>query len=327
MTRLELHPFGASDLPGAGELLAARHRAHRAAQPLLPASYESADAATAAIRDAFQLPHASGAVATRGGRVVGYLVGAPKASPVWGPNVWVESAGLAADEAEDVRDLYAHAAARWVDEGRTAHYAVLPAYDRELADAWFRLAFGLQHVHAIRDPAGVRDGSTAGAAPPSARIRRAERSDIGVLAVLDLLLPQHQACSPVFSSGGLPTLAEAIADWEESIDDPEFATFVAELDGRVVGSAVGCPLRTSSSHTALARPDDAGFLGFAAVLPDARGTGIGRALGEQVLRWCTDTGYASCVTDWRATNLLSSRTWPRLGFRPTFLRVHRLVGH
>jgi hypothetical protein len=33
------------------------------------------------------------------------------------------------------------------------------------------------------------------------------------------------------------------------------------------------------------------------------------------------------VTDWRVTNLLSSRTWPRLGFKESFLRLHRLVGY
>ena len=78
-------------------------------------------------------------------------------------------------------------------------------------------------------------------------------------------------------------------------------------------------------HTGLARPDDAGFLGFAAVFPDARGAGAGRALGEVVLDWAREAGYANVVTDWRATNLLSSRTWPRLGWRPTFLRLFRAI--
>jgi hypothetical protein len=27
------------------------------------------------------------------------------------------------------------------------------------------------------------------------------------------------------------------------------------------------------------------------------------------------------------TNLLSSRTWPRLGFETTFLRLHRVLGY
>jgi len=31
------------------------------------------------------------------------------------------------------------------------------------------------------------------------------------------------------------------------------------------------------------------------------------------------------VTDWRETNLLASRFWPRRGFRKTFLRLHRAI--
>ena len=38
-------------------------------------------------------------------------------------------------------------------------------------------------------------------------------------------------------------------------------------------------------------------------------------------------GYGCVATDWRVTNLLSSRTWPRLGFAESFLRLHRLVGY
>jgi GNAT superfamily N-acetyltransferase len=61
------------------------------------------------------------------------------------------------------------------------------------------------------------------------------------------------------------------------------------------------------------------------VLPEARGIGAGRALGEAVLGWAHDAGYRVVVTDWRETNVLSSRTWPRLGFRPVFRRLHRAI--
>jgi ribosomal protein S18 acetylase RimI-like enzyme len=148
-----------------------------------------------------------------------------------------------------------------------------------------------------------------------------------VLATLDLELPAHQGRSPVFSSGPTATYEEALTGAEEAVDDPDFATFVVERDGRVVGTSVGCALTNSGSHSGLARPDDAGFLGFAAVLPEARGTGAGRAVGDAVLATGAEAGYRSVVTDWRSTNLLSSRTWPRLGFRPRFLRLRRLVGH
>ena len=75
------------------------------------------------------------------------------------------------------------------------------------------------------------------------------------------------------------------------------------------------------------RPDNAGFLGFAAVLPAARGLGAGRALGDTVLAWSAEAGYDVVATDWRQTNLQSSRSWTALGFLPTFFRLHRTIGY
>jgi GNAT superfamily N-acetyltransferase len=321
MSRHIVRPFEEADLPAAARLLAERHKEHRKRHPLLPADYEDEQLALIEVTAVWETESASGAVLLEGDELTGYLLAAPKPSPVWGPNVWVEAAGHAVREAEHIRDLYAAAAAKWVDDGRTAHYALVPD-DPELVDAWFRLAFGSQHAHAIRPVP-----TTPLQSQPDLTVRRAVRDDIAVLAELDLAVPQHQGLSPVFSSGELPTLEEALADWEESFDDQDYATFVAEYDGRVIGSAVGCSLEKSSAHSGLARPDNAGFLGFAAVLPEARGRGAGRALGEAVLQWAAETGYTSVVTDWRVTNLLSSRTWPRLGFRQTFHRLHRLIGH
>src|SRR5919201_442769 len=62
-----------------------------------------------------------------------------------------EDAGHAVAEAEDVRDLYAAAAGRWVEEGRTRHYALVPDTDSALLDAWFRLGFGQQQAHGSRE--------------------------------------------------------------------------------------------------------------------------------------------------------------------------------
>ena len=53
-------------------------------------------------------------------QAIGYQLGAPKATPVWGPNVWVESAGLATFEAEVMRDLYAAAATERMERDLTA---------------------------------------------------------------------------------------------------------------------------------------------------------------------------------------------------------------
>jgi GNAT superfamily N-acetyltransferase len=322
MARLEVRPLGAADLPACGALLAERHRRHRRAQPLLSARYEDPEVATAEVAAAYELEHASGAVAVRGGTLIGFLVGAPKSDKIWGPNTWVESAGMAATEPEAVRELYAVAAARWVDEGRIAHYVLVPTSDTDLVRAWFRLGFGQQHAHAIRD-SPHETLELLGAV----NVRRATRADVPRLAELDLELPRHQALSPVFSAGPVGSLEESIAEWTDDIDNPDYHTVVAELDGAVVGMAIGCALERSRLHSGLSRPDRAGFLAFAAVFPDARGRGVGRSLGEAVLAWAGEAGYDSVVTDWRVTNLLSSRAWPALGFVETFLRLHRVVGY
>ncbi|MCY7304325.1 MAG: GNAT family N-acetyltransferase [Thermoleophilia bacterium] len=320
MTRLEIQPFSADYLDEAASLLARRHATHRVAEPFLPASYEQLDIARAAI-EALATVDASGAVASRGGTVVGFLIGTLREDPIWGPNVWVEPAGHAVDEAEDVRDLYAFAAARWVEGGRTSHYAVVPAVDARVLDAWVRLGFGQQHIHAIR----VAPVAPLAQAVPGIGIRRAVYEDLDALAEIELLLPAHQMLSPVFSSLGPPPFEEVRAEWEEDFGDPKFATFVAVRDGEVVGSAIGCSVTESGLHSGLTRPDHAAHLGFAAVRDGARGAGIGRALAETVLDWAAADGYPCVVTDWRATNLLSSRAWPRLGWRPTFIRLHRAI--
>ena len=265
MPRLELRAFLPDDLGDAAGLLARRHAAHREAEPSLPAAYERTEVARAEIEELLAAG-ASGALATRTGTAVGFMLGRHRPDPTWGANVWVEPAGHGADEPEAVRDLYALAAARWVEEGRNAHYAVVPTHDPALVDAWFRVGFGLQHVHALRDA----PPEPLTVVPPGVVIRRPTRDDIEALAELDLSLPAHQELSPVFSTAPPPSLEQARTEWAEDFDNPAFATFVGEVDGRVVGSAVGCSVELSSLHTGIARPDNAAHLGFAAVLPGAR---------------------------------------------------------
>jgi GNAT superfamily N-acetyltransferase len=322
MAGAHVRSFDADDVPAAGALLAARHRDHRLSCPLLSPRYEDDSTATAQVAAALALPGASGAVAVQGGNVVGFVLGAPKDSPVWGPNVWIDAAGHAAIEPELVRDLYGLAAAEWVHQSRTAHYVLVPAHDEDLLRAWYRLGFGQQQAHAVRP---------LPTSPPAASlnvvVRRAERSDMPVLAKLEVELPRQQSLAPVFSASPVPSYEECLAGWEEDFDDPAYATFVAELEGAVVGSSIGCALELSGSHPPLTRPDHAGFLAFAAVFPHARGLGAGRALGEAVIAWAAQAGYDCVATDWRVTNLLSSRTWPRLGFKESFIRLHRLVAY
>ena len=313
-----IEPFTDDHLDAAGELLAARHARHRRAEPLLPERYEDAAAARSEVEALWRADDTPGTVALRDGRVVGFLVGRGKEA-LWGENVWVDPAGHAAEHPEDVRDLYAAAAERWVAEGRNAHYVMAPATDGELVDAWFRLSFGQQHAHGIRelpDEVSWPDG-----------VRMAEDRDLDELVRLGPLLSRHQVLAPVFSRLPLDDDEAALrAEIEEDLAaQPTSATLVVERNGRIVGGFFLCPLEQSSMHAGLARPEHMSFLGWAATDPEARGGGAGLALMEGAFAWAREQGYEAMVTDWRVTNLLASRFWTGRGFRPTFLRLHRLV--
>lgn len=317
MSKLEIHAFTEEFLDDAARLLAGRHGGHRAAEPLLPAAYEEPGASREAIVELLGRDDAGGVAATRGGRVVGYLLGIRREES-WGPNVWVEPAGHAVEQAEDIRDLYAAAAAGWVDAGRKAHYAVVPATDGELVDAWFRLGFGQQHAYGIRE--------LPDAAWPEG-VREIEERDIDALIELAPVLQEHQRAAPVFSGRPPEGSADELrTEILEEIASPTTGSLVAERDGRIVGNVVVCPLELSTStHYGLARPEHMSFLAFAVTDPEVRGSGAGLALTQAAFAWARDHGYTAMVTDWRATNLLASRFWTARGFRPTFLRLHRLI--
>lgn len=315
---VELVPFADEHLEAAGELLAARHRRHREAEPLLSERFEDPVAAREEVAALWAKEDASGAVALREGRAAGYLLGT-RLADIWGPNAWVEPAGHAVEEAETIRDLYAFAAARWVEDGRTAHYGYVPASDAALVGAWFRLAFGHQHTLALRElpddawPDGVRE---------------ARPEDVDDLIRLAPVLPRHQRLAPTFARPGPEDDEEELRrEILDEMENPAIGNLVAERDGRIVGNFLVVPLEMSSMHKSLAEPQHVSFLGFAVTDPDVRGSGAGLALTQACFAWARERGYEALVTDWRETNLLSSRFWSRRGFRPTFLRLHRLVGY
>jgi ribosomal protein S18 acetylase RimI-like enzyme len=316
VSRLELRAFAEDQLDAAGVLLAARHRAHRAAEPLLSERFEDPGVSRAEVASLSAKEHASGAVALRDGKLVGFLLGTPKDDQTWGANVWIEAAGYAAAEPEIVRDLYAIASQRWVDEGRTRHYAVVPALDDQ-TEAWFRLSFGAQQAHGIT-------AVEARAWPPDTR--PADRDDLEALIALAPLVSDHHEMAPVFSGIAWDEEPDALyAVLAAEIANDQVGELVYERDGQIVAGFELAPADQVSMHHGLAQPDRAACITWAASRPDLRGSGAGLALMEAALAWAHEQGYATMVTDWRETNLLSSRFWPARGFRRSFLRLYRSI--
>ena len=89
--------------------------------------------------------------------------------------------------------------------------------------------------------------------------------------------------------------------------DPPGATVVLEDGGELLGSARMGPNRPGSG-------DHVGTASFM-VAPEARGRGVGRALGEYVVQWHRDQGYRgiqfNAVVE---TNTAAVELWHSLGF-------------
>jgi len=305
MSRLELVPFSDAHLEDSAALLAARHARHREAEPLLP---ELADPLAAVERE-WRADGASGVFAPEA-----YLIAAPAtvAGITW-MRVGIAGQAIEADR-EAMRDLYAAAAQRWVDEGHTSHAVFVPSCDRELVDAWFRLSFGASAVLAMREtePEEPFDGGVA--------IRPGTPDDFDEAARLELAMGESMRPAPSFSNMPVQTHEEVAAEWREDGDSDEHELFVAERDGRIVGHFL-----LYRRPPDLRVPENSIDLAQASTEPEARGTGIGRALTAHVLRWAHENRYPVMTTDWRMTNLWASRFWPRRGFRPTFLRLYRSI--
>lgn len=291
MPRLEFHPL--SELRSeAAKLLAERYARQRAAEALLPQV------------DDFE-PHvpADGLVATRGAEVVAYL--ATETADLWHPGF----TGHAAREPEALRDLWSELAGA---SGETRFSVAVPATDPELLDAWFRLAFGCQAVWAVREVEAAAPVDFGGT------IRPATRDDTEAIIDFDELLYVHQQSAPSFSEVGPPPRDEVRAEvWA----DEAFLPFVAERRGRVIG-LLGLYRRPEGDLRVPAGNID---LAFAATREDVRGSGAGLALTAYAMNWAHEHGFDSMTTDWRSVNLLSSRFWPRRGFRPQYLRLYRAV--
>jgi GNAT superfamily N-acetyltransferase len=240
-----------------------------------------------------ELPQ-EGHAATRGGEVVAYLAGAVD------------------EKTELARWLFALQAE---ELGVSRFMLTVPATDPALIDVWFRLAFGCQAVWAVRDVEQTEQVEFGGS------IRRATPDDLEAIVDFDELLYDHQVTTPSFSELTAPPRDELRAEANEIWDDDTYIPFLAELNGRAVGM-LGLYRRPEGELRVPASNID---LAFAVTRAEVRGTGAGLALTAFALGWAHEHGFRSMTVDWRSVNLLSSRFWPRRGFRPQYLRLYRAV--
>jgi ribosomal protein S18 acetylase RimI-like enzyme len=205
---------------------------------------------------------------------------------------------------EAVRDAYTTESPRWPP----LHFAI-SAPAPEALEPWYLLGFHQMHVYGMR-PSGAERAEAAGVT-----LRPGGPEDLETAIRIDRLIYDEQAASPSYSSYELDA-AHHRANWAETLGDDDVGYFVAEHDGQPVGHATLYP-----------DPQDGEALHLAstAVVPEARGGGVGLVLTTHALAYAAEQGYARLRTNWRATNLVASRYWPARGFEVTHIRLARRV--
>ena len=121
-------------------------------------------------------------------------------------------------------------------------------------------------------------------------------------AIWDILCPVYRAGETYCIPRDI-TRDDALADWFA----PPFTAFVAELDGRILGT----------SHIGRNRPGGGAHVANAsfATHPEARGRGLARALATHALTWAAGQGFRAMQFNFVvSTNADAVHLWQTVGF-------------
>lgn len=316
MSSIEIVPFSEDHIEAAAALVAARYRAERDFNKSLPTKYEEAEAIVPILQD--NSKRTTGVTTIREGRLAGFATGLMTMHreartayiPDWGHGT------EPADRWGTYRAMYAGLAHHWVANGYFTHIVTVFANEREVADAWFSLGFGLENVDALREVSLV-EGPVA-----EVEIRRANPEDFDVVMALTLATRQHIATTPAFR----PLLDHEGAEYyKQQLSDLDVVWWLAYQDGEVVGGMRIVP--SSKRNFVMTVADESTCaITMAFTMEKERNHGIGTTLLKHSLEWVRSVGYKKCAVDFESANIPGSRFW-LANFQPVcYSLVRRLDG-
>ena len=156
--------------------------------------------------------------------------------------------------------------------------------------------------------------------PP--RVRRATVADLPVVHELRLALLREHAANPIYSRlrPEAPAIARRI--YRAQLRAPGELTLLAEQAERVVG-VLRC-LDTPGSP--LLEPERYGYIASVYVRPEARRTGVLRAMLAAAERWCHRRGLTELRLHNAVENDHANGSWSSLGFEVVeVVRYRRLT--
>jgi GNAT superfamily N-acetyltransferase len=311
---LEIIPLQVEHIQDVASLACARYSQLKIEVPELPSLYSQAPELHPRLAQLVR-NGAPGAVAIRGGRLVGFLGawqlpsfrGIPSTySPEWA------HAAEGEDRKTIYEEMYRYLASLWVSGKYGTHYISLFANDEEVLKIWHWLGFGMFAVDAIRglDPIASDLGDC--------EIRPAKSDDIEAILSLDESLWQHMRRSPVFQTLGRKDRSHFQA-W---IADPVRQILLALNDKRPIAFFSIGPANEEVSTIVV--DEDTTSIYRAFTTEQMRGRGIATALLNRVLELGRTSGYARCAVDFEPMNPEASRFWPRY-FKPVCYSLSRTI--
>jgi ribosomal protein S18 acetylase RimI-like enzyme len=314
---VEIIPFRAEHIEAAAKLLT-----HRTQQEQMSKKFYF-QIAEKAITNLWGKPPVFGIAATIDGELIGYLISYAIIDAMMGRTAWIPIDGYAIAQGQSnelYRDMYAALSSKWVNNGIFDHVVMVAAENKVLLDTWFSLSFGQEQAYG---KCALEDYQSPELPESGVTIRLATPNDKDSLYNLGDTIVRYQMRAPVFATA----LPEEIIEYREGyaglVDENDVIVWLAEQDGLVLGMQAYFPVELDT--TDLLNPSNSIELKVGATLESIRGQGVGKQLTYQGLLHAKQSGYDYCVTDWRTTNLLSSRFWPHMGFRPIAYRLSRHI--
>jgi GNAT superfamily N-acetyltransferase len=312
---METVPFEPALDDSAAALVARRVAAARRTNPLIPVAWAEAEPYLRELEALHR--RGSGIAMLHGGRMVGFMAAFEVRrgetwtyTPEWAWAAEAMPGGLSRQVV--IQELYASAAAGWVEADLRAHFVAVLAGDRTSRRALRWVGFGHSTMDGLRDLGPI-------APTPGVVVRRAVRADAPMLAELEDGLRAHLVASPVFLALGP---ARTLTDQRKRIGNSEAAVLLAEVNGQVVGHMIVGP--SSDDAATIIRDAATASISGAFVRPEHRRTGVADTLLAAAIEWARSGGYERMAVDFETANLLASRFWTR-SFRPVTITLARRV--
>ncbi|MFN2567947.1 MAG: N-acetyltransferase family protein [Gemmatimonadaceae bacterium] len=172
-----------------------------------------------------------------------------------------------------------------------------------------------------------REVPTAPAAPTAQRspsaltIRQASPDDLPTVVALRLSLLREHGDHPIYGRLRADAAHRARELFATQLDSSNEVMFLAERGGQVVG-ILRC---VESTGSPLLHPPRYGYVSSVFVTPNARRSGVLRALLERAVRWCEDRGLEEMRLHSVAGDAVSEAAWDALGFEIVeYVRLKRI---